>query len=69
MTLDDLERVVDDGLAPPIMEVAGLVRDYLELRSVLDLGLTVHSSEIDFDKVMIFSWIKEEIDNGRKTRV
>lgn len=36
---------------------------------MIDLGLTVHHSELDFDKIMIFSWIKEGIENGREHRV
>ena len=52
-----------------LLDVAKDISDYLELKTLLDLGLNVHHSEIPFEKVMIFSWIKEGIENGRENRV
>jgi hypothetical protein len=49
-----------------LLETSVDVSEYLEFRTMIDLGLTVHHSELDFDKIMIFSWIKEGIENGRK---
>jgi hypothetical protein len=69
MTRDDLALMVDPERVQPIMEVASDVSEYLELDSVLKLGLTIHHSEFDFDKIMIFSWIREEIDSGREHRL
>lgn len=51
------------------MGVVSDIHDYMDLKSVLSLGLTVHHSEIDFDKQIIFSWIKEGIEDGREYRV
>ena len=51
------------------MNVVVDIHDYIEFKSMIDLGLNVHHSEIDFDKQMIFSWIKEGIENGREHRV
>jgi hypothetical protein len=48
------------------MQIASEVSDYLEFKSLIDLGLQVHHSELDFDKVIVFSWIKEGLENGRK---
>lgn len=45
------------------------VEDYAHFRTLIDLGFTVHHSEFDFDKIMVFSWIKEEVDRGREDRV
>jgi hypothetical protein len=66
MSKEDLERLVEPDKAREIRSVMDLISEYAELKSVLALGLAVHHSEIDFDKIMIFSWIKEEIENGRK---
>ena len=43
-----------------------IIYDYLHMKSVLDLGLNVHHSEFDFEKIMVFSWIKEGIESVRK---
>jgi hypothetical protein len=51
------------------MSVVVDIHDYIEFKSMIDLGLNIHHSEIDFDKQMIFSWIKEGIENGREHRV
>jgi hypothetical protein len=48
------------------LEVVEVIGDYAHFRSIVDLGFQVHHSEFDFDRVMIFSWIKEAIENGRK---
>jgi hypothetical protein len=42
------------------------VSEYAHFRSIVDMGFQVHHSEFDFDKIMIFSWIKEGIGNVRK---
>jgi hypothetical protein len=51
------------------MSVVFDIYDYFEFRSIIELGLNVHHSEIDFDKQIIFSWIREGIENGREHRV
>lgn len=51
------------------MSVVSDIYDYMDLRSIISLGLNVHHSEIDFDKQIIFSWIKEGIEDGREHRV
>jgi len=48
------------------LEVADVISDYASFRTIVDLGFQVHHSEFDFDKVMMFSWIREAIENGRK---
>jgi hypothetical protein len=50
---DNIFKVVDD------------INDYIELKRVQDLGLTVHHSEFDYEKIMMFSWIKEALDGGK----
>ena len=40
--------------------------DYLQFREVINLGITVNSSEVCFDKLMVYSFIKEALENGRK---
>jgi len=52
-----------------IFEVKGIIEEYLDVKAIQNLGLQIHHSEIDFDKVMLFSWIKEEIENVREDRV
>jgi hypothetical protein len=53
--------------AKGILSVVEVISDYAHFRSIVDLGFQVHHSEFDFDKVMVFTWIKEALENGRKT--
>lgn len=53
-------------MVSPIMEVASDVFEYLDFRMVLNLGLTIHHSELEFDKVIVFSWIKEALEAGKQ---
>lgn len=55
-----------ESTANGILEVVEIINDYAHFRSIIDLGFQVHHSEFDFDKVMMFSWIKEAVENGRK---
>lgn len=64
-----MEKLVEPFKIDSLINVAGDVADYLEFKSLTDLGLQIHHSEIPFDKVLIFSWIKEVIENGREHRV
>lgn len=67
MSLAEIEDLTGDKtLAEGIMGVTEIISDYAHFRSLIELGFQVHHSEFDFDKVMIFSWIKEGIDSGRK---
>jgi hypothetical protein len=64
-----LIKLVDPGKIDDLLSVASDIADYLEFKTVLDLGLQIHHSELPFEKVLIFSWIKEGIENGREHRV
>ncbi len=55
-----------DDKARLILELVEVVSDYAHFRSIIDLGFQVDHSEFRFDKVMLFSWIKESLENGRK---
>lgn len=41
---------------------------YSHFKSMVDLGITMTLNDLPFERAMVFSWIKGEID-GRKTRV
>lgn len=43
-----------------------VISEFAQFRSLLDLGLQINQADLSFEKVMMFSWIKEAIDNGRK---
>lgn len=58
----------DEEKALEIWEVSKDVRSYAQFKNTIDLGITVTLNDIPFEKAMIFSWIKEAIDE-RKTRV
>jgi hypothetical protein len=58
--------VGDEKLAKAISETVELIADYTHFKSLVDLGFQIHHSEIDFDKIMVFSWIKEGIESVRK---
>jgi hypothetical protein len=58
--------VGDKEAARGIFELSKEVGDYAQFRGVLELGLQVHYSDLPFEKVMLYSWIKEAIEDGRK---
>jgi hypothetical protein len=58
--MDDKEK------AESVWELSSEVASYAQLKSILDLGLTVSYDKISYDKVLIYSWIKEALENGRK---
>jgi hypothetical protein len=66
MTISDLRKIVEEGKAEKINMVVDYVYEYAHFKTILDLGLSVHHTELDFDKIMIFSWIKEEVERVRK---
>lgn len=80
MTLDDLKKLVEldeedlklgstlDQKINEIWKTSKDVASYSHFESAISLGLHVGLSDIPFERAMVFSWIKEEI-NGRKNRV
>jgi len=64
--LSDLVNDSEKSLA--IWATTKDIMAYANFIRVIDLGLTVSHNDLTFERAMIFSWIKEEID-GRKTRV
>lgn len=44
------------------------VRDYFDLKAVLDLGIQVNIDQVPFEKLALYAAIKEKID-GAKARV
>lgn len=69
ITIKELEELVggDKEKASEIWEVSKSVVSYTHFKSIIDLGLNVGLNDIPFERAMIFSWIKEVIENGRKT--
>ena len=68
MTRDDLVQLVDDDSAKEIISVAKDIRSYYAFKSAIKIGVTVGLNDIPFEKMMVFSWI-EEVINDRKTRI
>jgi hypothetical protein len=42
------------------------VEDYLDFKGLIDLGFNVDQKEYPFEKIMVFSWVREALENGRK---
>lgn len=61
-----MTELTDDNTAKYVVSLYQDIDDYLDFKSVINLGMTVTSKEIPFDKAMIFSWIREERESGRK---
>jgi hypothetical protein len=59
----------DKAKAEEIWDTSRYVISYSQFKSVLSLGLSIDQSSLPFEKVMMFSWIKEALENDRKTRV
>lgn len=56
----------DELKSENILKVVDDIADYGQFKTLIELGFQVHHSEIPFDKIMMFSWIKEALENGRK---
>jgi hypothetical protein len=57
----------DKVKADEIWNVSREVILYSQFKGVQDLGLSIPYDALPFEKAMLFSWIKEAIDNGRKS--
>lgn len=67
LSLDDLNKLVGEkDKAEGIYKLIDIVGDYAQFKGLLDLGLQVNQNDFPFEKIMLFSWIKEAIENGRK---
>lgn len=65
MSYSELLGLVDeDQRAKEIWETAKEVRAYSHYRGMLGIGISAGVDTLPFDRAMIFSWIKEELDNG-----
>lgn len=62
-----LDLVEDNQKAKSIWEVSRIVISWTQVKGVLDLGLNVNFDSLPFEKVMMYSWIKEALANGSKT--
>jgi hypothetical protein len=65
---EQLKQLVEPEKIEDIWETRKDVIAYSHFRSAVELGLTVGLNDLPFERAMVFSWIKGEID-GRKTRV
>jgi hypothetical protein len=61
-----LRTLVDEEKVEPIWETRRDVIAYSHFKSAVDLGITITLNDLPFERAMVFSWIKGEID-GRKT--
>lgn len=64
---DLLRAVKDDSLADKILGVVEDIYDYQDFINIMDLGLNFSVNDLPFDKVLVYSWIKEGLNSGRKT--
>ena len=56
----------DEVLTDRILKVVEDVSDYAHFQEIAQLGLQIHHSEFDFDKVMLFSWIRNEVERVKR---
>jgi hypothetical protein len=60
-----LKTLVEPEKVEPIWETRKDVIAYSHFKSAIDLGITINLNDLPFERAMVFSWIKGEID-GRK---
>ena len=65
---EQLKELVEAEKVEMIWETKKDVIAYSHFKSAVDLGISITLNDLPFEKAMVFSWIKGEID-GRKTRV
>lgn len=66
LTKEQLRNLVDEDKIEGIWETRKDVIAYSHFKNAIDLGMTVGLNDLPFERAMVFSWIKGEID-GRKT--
>lgn len=49
-----------------LLKTSKLINSYAHFKNMIELGVQVKLNDIPFEKAMMFSWIKEELSNGRK---
>jgi len=42
------------------------VAAYTQFKSAIDLGLSVGLNDVPFERALLYTWIKEGIESGRK---
>lgn len=68
MKKDDLAKLLgDDKKASDILKVSELVNKYCFFSNSLDIGVTYSPRDLSFTDMLIYSWIKDGLSNGRKT--
>lgn len=66
---EKLNELVEPDKARNILKVMEDVSDYMDFKKVIDLGLRVDHRDLSFDRVILYSWIREELQNVRENRV
>lgn len=66
---EKLERFYPKNKIDSLLEVMEDIGFYFEVMSIMDLGFKIDHSEISFDKMIMFSWIKEGLKDGGESRI
>jgi hypothetical protein len=59
----------DNYKVDKILEIIGDVLEYSLYESSLRIGINYSPRDLSFSKMLLYSWIKEAIENGREHRV
>jgi hypothetical protein len=56
----------DSDLSEKIVEVSKLINKYCYFFNSVDLGVKYTPQDLSFSEMMLYSWIKDGLSNGRK---
>jgi len=57
----------DKQLASDIIETTKVIAKYGFYFSSIDIGIKYGPQDLSFSEMMLYSWIKDGLNNGRKT--
>ena len=68
LKIDELSRLIgNEKSAADILEVSRLVNKFCYFSNAIEIGVTYSPRDLSFSEMLIFSWIKDGLSNGRKT--
>jgi hypothetical protein len=67
LSIGDLEKLLGDRKqAEEIVKVVRIVQKYCYYANSIDIGITYRPTDLSFSESLLYSWIKDGLNNGRK---
>ena len=67
LTLEQLSDIKGKEFAAQVGEAVELVTEYVFYNRIKELGIQYSPKDLTYTKALLFSWVKEGLESGRKT--